>query len=544
MILPGSSRAVFTAKRRDGSGDWRKEQRSAVRHAGQAQDGRTMRELLLGIDIGTSSCKAAVFDKEGKVAASSTQEYPVSYPHTGWAEQNPDDWWEGVSRAIRSLLENSGISPEEIVGIGVDGQSWSAVAVDSSGDVLCPTPIWMDTRSNDICQEVTARVGADRIFSIAGNPLQPMYTTPKVLWYERTMPEVYERIDRILQCNGFIVYRLTGAVTQDLSQGYGWHCFDMRNGVWDLEMAKELGIPAHFLPDIIPCDAVAGHVTAHAARQTGLLEGTPVVAGGLDACCGTLGVGVVQPGETQEQGGQAGGMSICMDQYHADPRLILGCHVVPGRWLLQGGTTGGGGAMRWFESEFCGEERLKKEQLQMSSLDQLNEAAAAVPAGSEGLVFLPYLSGERTPIWDPDARGVYYGIDFTKTKGHFARALMEGVAYALRHNLEVAESAGAGVEVLKAMGGSANSLLWTQIKADITGKKIEVPSSDTATTWGACMLAGKGIGMFSSYEEAVRSTIRTQRVHEPDSSDEKAYEKGYRTYRALYENLKELMHQS
>ena len=294
-----------------------------------------MRELLLGIDIGTSACKVAVFDKDGHVAASVTEDYPVYYPHTGWAEQNPDDWWEGVSKAIRRLMDSPDVSPEEIVGVGVDGQSWSAVAVDKEGKVLCPTPIWMDTRSNDICQEMTAKIGAERIFAVDGNPLQPMYTTPKVLWYERTMPELYGRIDKILQCNGFIVYRLTGAVTQDLSQGYGWHCFDMRRGCWNLEMAGELGIPERFLPEITACDAVVGHVTAQAAAQCGLLEGTPVVAGGLDACCGTLGVGVSEPGETQEQGGQAGGMSICMDQYHADPRLILGYHVVPGRSALK-----------------------------------------------------------------------------------------------------------------------------------------------------------------------------------------------------------------
>ena len=501
-----------------------------------------MSELLLGIDIGTSSCKVAVFDKDGHAVSSATKEYPVQYPHTGWAEQNPDDWWNGVAAAIRTLLEKSGVSADRIAGIGVDGQSWSAVALDGEGKVLCPTPIWMDTRANEICQEMTSRLGADRIFSVAGNPLQPMYTTPKVLWYERVLPEVYGRIDKILQCNSFLVYRLTGAVTQDISQGYGWHCFDMRRGCWDLEMARELGIPEHFLPEIVSCDKVVGHVTAEAAAKTGLLEGTPVVAGGLDACCGTLGVGVSEPGETQEQGGQAGGMSICMDQYHADPRLILGYHVVPGRWLLQGGTTGGGGAMRWFEKEFGDGERLMKEQLGISSLDQMNQAAAAVPAGSEGLVFLPYLSGERTPIWDPEAKGVFYGIDFTKKKGHFIRALMEGVAYALRHNLEVAKSAGADVEVLKAMGGSANSLLWTQIKADITGKKIEVPSSDTATTWGACMLAGVGVGLFPSYREVIDRTIATRRVHEPKRADAEAYEKGYRTYRALYENLKGLMH--
>ena len=256
----------------------------------------------------------------------------------------------------------------------------------------------------------------------------------------------------------------------------------MKKGCWDEKMCKRLGIPMEFLPEICDCDHVVGTVTGKAAAECGLVEGIPVVAGGLDAACGTLGAGVIHSGETQEQGGQAGGMSICTEKYKADPRLILSYHVVPGKWLLQGGTTGGGGVMRWFEREFADYERMMKEQTGVSSLDQLNKIAEKVAPGCEGMVFLPYMSGERSPIWNPYAKGVFYGLDFAKTKGHMVRACMEGVALSLRHNLEVAREAGAEADVLRAMGGSANSLLWTQIKSDITGKPIIVPASDTATT--------------------------------------------------------------
>ena len=502
-----------------------------------------MKAYLLGIDLGTSACKVSVFDHDGNDVASASGAYHVIHKRPGWAEQDPEEWFQGVCAALHKIWGSGKVSPDEIAAIGIDGLSWTSVLIGKDGNSFANTPIWMDTRATDICKAVSGTELAADAFKVSGNPFQATYTTPKVMWLKENKPDLFERTECILQSNGYIAYRLTGELTTDICNAYGWHCFDMRRGCWNLEMAAELGIPERFLPEITACDAVVGHVTAQAAAQCGLLEGTPVVAGGLDACCGTLGVGVSEPGETQEQGGQAGGMSICMDQYHADPRLILGYHVVPGRWLLQGGTTGGGGAMRWFESEFGGEERLMKEQLGMSSLDQMNQAAAKVPAGSEGLVFLPYMSGERTPIWDAEAKGVFYGIDFTKKKGHFVRALMEGVAYALRHNLEVAGNAGAEVQVLKAMGGSANSLLWTQIKADITGKKIEVPASDTATTWGACMLAGVGVGLFPSYKEVIGRTIATRRVHEPGTADLEAYEKGYQTYRALYENLKDLMHQ-
>ena len=500
-----------------------------------------MKQYLLGIDIGTSACKTAVFDENGKVIASGTGDYQVYYPKPGWAEQNPEEWWAAVCKAVRETLEKGGIQPGEIVGVGIDGQSWSAIPMDRDGQVLCNTPIWMDTRAADICEEVGAKIGEDNIFEVCGNPFKPSYTTPKILWYQRNMPQVYQHTYKILQSNSYIAFKLTGEYTQEITQGYGLHCFNMRKGVWDMDMCRELGIDPGILPDIHASHDVIGKVTAKAASECGLLEGTPVVAGALDAACGTLGAGVCHPGETQEQGGQAGGMSICMDTYQADPRLILSYHTVPGQWILQGGTVGGGGVMRWMEKEFADYERIKGQEEGKSSLLLLNEIAEKVAPGSDGVVFLPYMSGERSPIWDPNAKGVFYGLDFSKTKGHFVRAAMEGVALSLKHNLDAAYEAGASVSELRAMGGSANSLLWTQIKADVTGKKIIVPSSDTATTLGAVILAGVGIGMYSSFEEAVDKTVVIKREHEPNPSNREVYDRNYETYLQLYEQLKGVM---
>ena len=306
-------------------------------------------------------------------------------------------------------------------------------------------------------------------------------------------------------------------------------------------MCRKLGIPMEFLPPVMACDAVVGTVTRMAAQETGLVPGIPVVAGGLDAACGTLGAGVIHPGQAQEQGGQAGGMSICTDTCQADPRLILGYHVIPGKWLLQGGTVGGGGVMRWFEKEFAGYEREVSRRTGESSLEQLNRLAQAVSPGCDGLVFLPYMAGERSPIWDARAKGVFYGLDFSKTKGHMVRACMEGVAYSLKHNLEAAKEAGARAEVLCAVGGSANSRLWTQIKADVTGMPIAVPSSDTATTLGAVLLAGVAVGMYRDYEEAVAVTVKETRRHEPDREKAGIYEENYRIYLELYRSLKHVM---
>ena len=490
-----------------------------------------MAVYLLGIDIGTSSCKVALFRPDGTVAASAGSEYPVSYPQKGWAEQDSRDWWNGVCKAVRELTAKSGIDPSEIAGIGVDGQSWSAIALDAAGEVLCPTPIWTDTRSEAICRETSESLTEEKLFALCGNPAQPGYTWPKILWYRKFRPEVFEKTEKILQSNSYIVYRMTGEITQDLSQGYGLACFDMRKGCWDGAMCAELGIPQRLLPELMPCHRIAGKLTKEAAEQMGLTEGIPVAAGGLDAACGTLGAGVVSPGQTQEQGGQACGMSICIDRYAADPRLILGFHVVPERWLLQGGTTGGGGALKWLRETMCPE----------LSFEEMSALAEREPAGSNGVTFLPYMAGERSPIWNPKASGVFFGLNFRTTRGQIIRACMEGVAYALRHNLETAEEAGAHADILRAMGGSANSKTWTQIKADVTGCSIEVPSSDTATTLGSAILAGVGTGVYNSFEEAAAGTVRVKKHYEPDPEKRPVYDRGYHTYRKLYPALEEIM---
>lgn len=496
---------------------------------------------LMGIDLGTSACKLALFREDGSVARQAARAYPVLYPRPGWAEQDPEVWWEAVVDAICELLADGQIAPGEVAGIGVDGQSWSAIPVDGQGQVLHNTPIWMDTRAGEECAWALERVDGRALFELSGNPLQPAYTLPKILWYQRHAPQVYQRCDKILQSNSFIVYRLTGALTQDLSQGYGLQCFDMLRGRWDETMARALGIDPGLLPELAACHQVVGGVSRQAARRTGLIEGTPVVAGGLDAACGTLGAGVIHPGETQEQGGQAGGMSICLDRMCADERLILGRHVTPEKWLLQGGTVGGGGVLKWLSEQCCAADAERAQAVGRGVFEEMSERAGAVSPGSEGVVFLPYMAGERSPIWDPQAKGVFYGLDFSKTRAHMIRAAMEGVAYSLRHNLEVAAQAGARVEALHAMGGAANSPVWTQIKADVTGCEIAVPASDTATTLGAALLAGVGTGMYAGFEEAVAATVSIRRRYSPNRANAPVYDQGYATYRELYRSLQHIM---
>ena len=486
-----------------------------------------MKKLLLGIDIGTSACKVAVFDKKGVVLAQANEPYQLYYPAPGYVEQDPDEWWKAICTGIKKVLSYPNVSAEDIAGIGIDGQSWSAIPVDRDGKCLCRTPIWMDTRARDICDKVKEEIGFDTIFQVAGNDFLPSYSTPKMLWFKQEKPEIYENTYKFLQSNSYIGYRLTGVMSQDLSQGYGIHFFNNETCTYDAELAGKLGLSVDKVPDLYQCHDVIGTVTAEAAKKTGLKEGTKVVAGGLDAACGTLGAGVYLPGQTQEQGGQAGGMSICVDHALAHPKLILSPHVVPGMWLLQGGTVGGGGTLRWFKQEFG----------QDMSFDDLTALAEAVPAGSDGVTYLPFMAGEGSTIWNPDAKGVYYGLGFDKTKGHMVRATLEGVAYSLEHNLRVAAETGAEVGELIAMGGASNSILWTQIKADVTGKTIKVPTSDTATTLGAAILAGVGVGIYESFEEAIKDTIVITRVQEPDMEAHKKYQESMDLYLELIDAL-------
>jgi len=483
---------------------------------------------LLGIDIGTSACKIAVFDCDFVLKEIVTKPYDVYYPKPGWAEQNPNEWYKSVCDGIKELKTPL----DKIEGIGIDGQGWSCIPVENDGEVKQNTPIWFDTRSTAECAEIENAVKGSNILV---NGVNPSYTTPKVLWFKKNKADTYDRTKYFMQSNSFVAYKLTGKFSQDKSQGYAHYFYDLKNCCYDSDLAREMGIDIDKFPKIYDCHDVVGTITETASRETGLKAGTPVVAGGLDAACGTLGVGVFQSGQTQEQGGQAGGMSICLDEPLFHEKLILGNHVLPDLWLLQGGTVGGGASMEWFKKQFGG--AFAKDKV-FASIDS---QAETTPPGSDGLVFLPYLAGERSPVWNPNAKGVYFGITFDKSRGYFARATMEGVAFSLKHNLQVAEEVGANVATLRTSGGSSNSKLWTQIKADVTGKDVEILSSDAAATLGAVLLAGMGIGLVTDIADTIQKIVKVKDVRKPNSNNFEVYEKQYKTYIELYRKLEVLM---
>lgn len=499
------------------------------------------RSVHLGVDIGTSGCRTLAVDADGRTLAVAVRSHDLHTPRPGWAEQDPNDWVSGAFATIAEVCTSGAFAPENIAGVGVAAQGWAAVPVSEDGTILDRTPIWMDTRAKAECDEILTEVPADEILALAGNRLSPSYTTGKVRWFANHRPEVYARARWFLQANSLIVWALTGQFTQDHSMGYGLHFIDIATGRPDAGLAARMGIDADRFPIGVESSAVVGEVHAEAARATGLPVGVPVVAGGLDAACSTLGTGVYRPGETQEQGGQAGGMSIAMDEPLRDARLILSRHVAPGSWLLQGGTVAGSASLAWITRVIGEAERLAGEASGAGLYSEVSALAASAPLGSDGLVFLPYLSGERTPLWDPDARGAFLGLTLGIGRAQLYRSVMEGVAFALRQNIEVAATAGAGVSELLAVGGATKSPLWMQIKADVTGLPVVVSDNENATPLGAAMLAAIGTGA-GTVPELVDRWVNRAMHYQPDPVAHGHYNKYYDIYAGLYPALVESMH--
>lgn len=498
--------------------------------------------VYLGVDIGTSGCRCVAFAADGRTLAVAERHYPLHTPAPGWVEQDANDWVAGAFATLSEVCASGAFEPTAVRGIGVDGQSWAAVPVAANGDILARTPIWMDTRAQSICDELLGDVPAGDILAVAGNRLSPSYSTAKVLWFARNAPDVFARTRWFLQCNSVVVMALTGLATQDHSQGYGLHFIDVATGAVDPALAARLGIDPDLFPTAVEPSAVVGGLIAAAAHATGLPKGTPVVAGGLDAACGTLGAGVYQPGQTQEQGGQAGGMSIALAAPTADERLILSRHVVPGSWLLQGGTVAGAASLAWLTRQVGAAEQAVAATSGRDLYAEVSALAASAPVGAGGLVFLPYLSGERSPLWDADARGAFVGLTLTTDRAQLYRAVMEGVAFALRHNLDVAASAGARVAELLAIGGATRSPLWMQIKADVTGVPLTVSSNENATPLGAAMLAALGTGG-GTVDDLVARWVRRGVSYTPDQATAARYDQLYTIYAGLYPALSDSMHE-
>jgi len=484
---------------------------------------------LLGIDISTTATKALLIDESGNVVAVAATEYPYDAPKPGWTEQDPALFWDGAVQSIREVLAKAQITGKDIAAIGLTGQMHGMTLLDARGEVIRPCILWNDQRTAPQCETITNMVGAEKVLQLTGNPILTGFTAPKILWTREHEPENYKRIGHILLPKDYVRYKLTGEFFSDVADSSGTSLFDVGKRQWSDEMLAALQIPRVWLPEVTESPVASAKINSDAAQATGLLAGTPVIAGAGDQAAQAIGTGIVCEGLVSVTIGTSGVVFASSDSYRVEPqgRLHAFCHAVPNKWHLMGVMLSAGGSFRWYRDTLANHD----------SYDTLIAAAAKIPVGSEGLLFLPYLTGERTPHPDPNARGAFIGLSARHTKAHLTRAVIEGVSFGLRDSLELMRALGISTTQVHASGGGAKSALWRQMLADIFNAEIVMVNSTEGAAYGAALLAGVGAGIYPSVEAAAERAIRVTGHHQPGRDVEK-YADYYRRYRALYPALK------
>lgn len=487
--------------------------------------------LVLGLDVSTTAAKAVVLDRAGRTAAAGRAEYSYQTPRPLWAEADPRQWWEGAAAAIREALAQ--VSSREVEAVGLAGQMHGCVLLDSAGEVVRPAILWNDQRTAAQCDEIRRRLG-DRLLSITGNDALTGFTAPKLLWVREEEPESWARTAHLLLPKDYVRFRLTGESATDKADGAGTLLMDTAARAWSEEMLAALEINPDWLPTAFEGPEITGTVHEEAARATGLTAGTPVVAGGGDQAANAVGCGAVDPGTVALSLGTSGVVFAPTREPVTEPegRVHSFCHCLPGRWHLMGVMLSAAGALRWFRDALA----------PGTSFAELDAEAATAPAGAEGLLFAPYLTGERTPHPDPAARGAFVGLTARHGRGHMVRALMEGVAFGLRDSLQVMESAGAPrPERIRASGGGTKSPLWRQILADALQAEIAVTATAEGAAAGAGLLAATGAGWFDSVGEAAAALVKVTQTT-PPGPDRETYQNLHPLYQALYPALSPTFH--
>ena len=499
-----------------------------------------MSKRLLGIDVGTGGTRAVLLDEAGKVVASATSEHaPISAPQIGWAEQDPRDWWRAACSAINECLQISGFRPEEIVGVGLTGQMHGMVLLDAAGEVLRPAIIWCDQRTEAQGRAITEKIGARRLIELTANPALTNFTLTKIWWVQQHEPEIWSRVRTVLLPKDYARFRMTGARACDVADASGTLLFDVAHRRWSAPMMELSRVRPEILPEIFESPEISGRISEEGARATGLRVGTPVVAGAGDQAAGAVGMGIVHPGAVSATIGTSGVVFAATAAPTMDPqgRIHTFCHAVPRRWHVMGVTQAAGFSLRWFRDEFCvGADGSR------ASYDQLTAEAAKTNAGADGLLWLPYLMGERTPHLDPDARGALVGLTAQHTRGHVVRAILEGVAFSLRDTFTIFRELKLPIESIRLGGGGARGPLWRQIQADVYGMPVEILEAEEGGAFGAGLLAGVGVGVWPSVESACEAAVKVAQRVEPDPARVTVMNRRYEEYRALYPALKESFH--
>ena len=495
--------------------------------------------IVIGVDVGTSGAKALAIDETGKVLGSALVEYPLHSPKTNWAEQDPEDWRRATFEALASLAHAPEVKASEVKGLGLTGQMHGSVFLDSGSHVLRPAILWCDQRTAKQCDDITSKVGANKLIEMVCNPALTGFTAPKILWLRENEPEVYDKVRRILLPKDYVRYQLTGEFATDVADASGTLLFDVKKRTWHTELMSILDIPEDFMPRAYEGPEVTGTLSAEAAAATGLPEGIPVVAGGGDQAAGGVGCGIVRTGVISSTVGTSGVVFAFADEVRLDPegRVHTFCHSVPGKWHVMGVMLSAGGSLRWFRDALCQNEKAVAAETGADPYEYITAAAATIPAGAEGLTFLPYLTGERTPHQDPYAKGAFIGLSLRHSRAHMARAVLEGVAFGMRDSLEIIREMGVPIEQVRASGGGARSDLWRQIQADVNKAPLVTINVDEGPAYGAALLATVGTGLYGSVEEACDATIRVVESCEPDPAQSRQYDAWFAEYRAAYRAL-------
>ncbi|HVG37777.1 MAG TPA: xylulokinase [Pyrinomonadaceae bacterium] len=493
---------------------------------------------LLGIDVGTGGTRAIIIDERGRIAASATEEHaPFASPRTSWAEQDPRDWWRASAVAVRRALNESKLPAESVVAVGFSGQMHGSVLLDESGEVLRPALLWCDQRTDAECREITEKIGAQRLIELTSNPALTGFTLPKLLWVRRHEPELWARVRSVLLPKDYVRFRLSGERATDVADASGTLMFDVANRRWSDEVLAALDLDAAWLPRAHESPDVTGRVSADGAATTGLKEGTPIVAGAGDQAAGAVGMGIVRRGAVSATIGTSGVVFAATSVPALDRggRVHTFCHAVPDRWHVMGVTQAAGLSLRWLRDVFGANVPTVSNQ---DPYDLLTAEAAHVPPASDGVLWAPYLMGERTPHLDPHARAALVGLAGNHTRGHVVRAVLEGVAFSLRDTLTIFGEMNVPVEKIRLGGGGARSPLWRQVQADVYGHEVEIVEAEEGAAYGAALLAGVGGGIWPSVDAACDAVVRVRTRISPDPQALAALNQQYGRFRALYPALK------
>jgi xylulokinase len=498
--------------------------------------------VFLGIDVGTSGTKTLAISEDGRILARDTVEYPLSTPQPGWSEQDPEHWWQATIQSVRQVINDADIKPGDVKGIGLSGQMHGSVFLNSEKEVIRDALLWNDQRTQAECDEIESRAGGRAaLIDMVSNPALTGFTAPKILWLRNNEPENYEQVTQVLLPKDYVRFRLTGVFASEMSDASGTLLLDVKERKWCQPLLTKLEIDPDLLPEVFESEVVSGTISEVASELVGLPAGIPVVGGGGDQAAGAVGNGIVRSGVISATMGTSGVVFAHSDEVQTDPegRVHTFCHAVSGKWHVMGVVLSAGGSLQWYRNEFGEMESAIASGMDTEAYELMTATADQAPAGSEGLYFLPYLTGERTPHCDPYCRGAFIGLSLRHKRAHMIRSVMEGATYAMRDCLEIIDGMSIPISEIRVSGGGARSAFWRQMQADIYGQNVHVTNSDEGAAYGVALLAAVGTGAYNNIEEACTATIDTVGTTETCATTKAAYDRAYPMYGKLYASLKD-----